>query len=162
MRRKPIVALYIKQLEENERNKVMDERERWLKELKRLSYSDIGEVITNKGTIKAIHEINEDTRAAIKNITVDEKLVQGFKVGETIKVSMYDKINALKLYGAANCWYQDNHRHEHRGLEEILQEATELYEKDKIMLAERAKAAAELATQNPLFDDAELDGENDE
>lgn len=160
-----LVAQYIEELREKTRNTIMDKRERWLKELERLSYSDIGEVVGERGTIKNINEVHEDTRVAIKNITVDEKYKQGYKIGEVKKVTMHDKIAALKLLGAAHCWYEEEKRKGAKTLEDILQEATELYHKDLAMLAEREKAkakaladtAAEAAKETPLFDEDELE-----
>lgn len=133
----PFVKKYVAELREKLRLERMDKRERWLLEIERMAYYDIAKLVNDDGTIKSISDIDADSRAAIKNLTVDETTIFGIPCGTTKKITMHDKLQGLKLLGQANCWLVEEHRHEHKGLEQLLEESRELYVQDQALLAAR-------------------------
>src|SRR5258708_36060400 len=63
--------------------------ERTLREVARLSYFDARELYREDGRLKAIHELDADTRAAIASIEMDE-------TGRPTKIKLWDKNAALE------------------------------------------------------------------
>ena len=76
--------------------------ERTLREVARLAYSDIGRLTHEDGSLIALDELNDDVRASIASIEVDEEIVG--KPGEdgtitrcrTTKIKLWDKNAALE------------------------------------------------------------------
>lgn len=69
--------------------------ERTLLEVARLAYSDPRRLFRPDGSLKPIHELDDDTAATIASIEVDEIRAEGVVVGHTKKVKHWDKGAAL-------------------------------------------------------------------
>jgi phage terminase small subunit len=69
--------------------------ERTLREVARLAYSDPRNLFRPDGTLKPIHELDDDTAATIASIEVDEVKAGGAVVGQTKKLKQWDKGQAL-------------------------------------------------------------------
>ena len=74
-----------------------------LKELLLIAKTDIAAAYDEKGNLKPIHEIPEETRRAIAGIKVFEEF-EGFgkerhKIGETRELKLWSKLDALELLG---------------------------------------------------------------
>lgn len=70
--------------------------ERTIREIARLAYSDPRRFYNADGSIKAIHELDDDTAATIASVEVDVLRLDGTRVGETVKVKQWDKNAALE------------------------------------------------------------------
>lgn len=70
--------------------------ERTLLEIARLAYSDPRRFYNPDGSLKAIHDLDDDTAATIASVEVDEIGVDGVVVGHTKKVKQWDKNAALE------------------------------------------------------------------
>ncbi|WP_051949125.1 terminase small subunit [Methylosinus sp. PW1] len=70
-------------------------QERVLKELSRLAFFDIGKAFTEEGTLRPIHEIDEDTRRALMGLDVLQVTEDGQLVGTMKKVKLANKIDAI-------------------------------------------------------------------
>lgn len=69
--------------------------ERHALEYARLAYSDVRKLYNEDGTLKPVHEWDDDTAAAVSSIEVDE-LKEGFDVvGQVKKVKLHSKTTAL-------------------------------------------------------------------
>lgn len=87
--------------------------EKVLKEVARLSFSDIREYYNEDGTLKPIHELSDDAAAALASIKCDEifEMVNGKKVftGYQKEIKPYDKLAALeKLAKHLGLYEKDN------------------------------------------------------
>jgi phage terminase small subunit len=71
--------------------------ERTLLEIARLSYSDPRKLYNEDGTLKSIHELDDDTAAAVAIIEVDEITSQGAVVGLARKTKLWNKAQALEM-----------------------------------------------------------------
>ncbi len=109
LRQNPLVAQAIDEAESRHLGKLEARGEQVLTELGRLAFSDlIGAFVTDKespqyGTLKPLVEMPEDIRRAIKGFEVEE-LFEGtgqdkFKVGRTVKVTLWPKDKGLELLG---------------------------------------------------------------
>jgi phage terminase small subunit len=78
--------------------------ERTLKEIARLAYADPRKLFKEDGSLKQIHELDDDTAATIASVEVDEIGTDGVVIGMTRKVKQWDKKGALdmamKFHGA--------------------------------------------------------------
>jgi phage terminase small subunit len=70
--------------------------ERTLREVARLAYADPRNFYRADGTIKPIHELDDDTAATIASVEVDELTVDGKVIGITRKIKHWDKNAALE------------------------------------------------------------------
>jgi phage terminase small subunit len=70
--------------------------ERTLREVARLAYADPRNFYKADGTIKSIHELDDDTAATIASVEVDELTVDGKVIGLTKKIKHWDKNAALE------------------------------------------------------------------
>lgn len=71
-------------------------QDRVLKELARLAFFDIGMAFRDDGSLKPIHEIDEDTRRALMGLEVVELHdADGMPAGTLKKVKLANKIEAL-------------------------------------------------------------------
>lgn len=84
------VKNYIKELQEKADNKLEITRERVLAEYSKIGFSDIRKIFNKNGTLKAIHELDADTAAAIASIEVYH--IKGIK---TTSIKLLDKTKAL-------------------------------------------------------------------
>lgn len=69
---------------------------RTLREVARLAYFDPRKLYTPEGQLKKIHELDDDTAAAIASVEVDEIGIEGTVVGYTKKIKHWDKNAALE------------------------------------------------------------------
>lgn len=86
-----------------------------LKELLLIAKTDIATAYDEKGNLKPIHEIPEDTRRAIAGIKVFEEF-EGFgkerhKIGETRELKLWNKLEALELLGRHLKLFTDKMEH---------------------------------------------------
>lgn len=73
--------------------------ERHALEYARLAYSDVRKLYNQDGTLKPIHEWDDDIAAAVSSVEVDE-LKEGFEVvGQVKKVKLHSKTTALSDAG---------------------------------------------------------------
>lgn len=69
---------------------------RTLREIARLAYSDPRRFYNPDGSLKLIHDLDDDTAATIASVEVDVLKEDGKAVGETVKVKQWDKNAALE------------------------------------------------------------------
>ena len=83
--------------------------ERTLMEIARLAYSDPRNLYREDGTLKAIHELDDDTAATIASVEIDEIGSDGSVIGVTRKIKHWDKNAALeKAMKFHGLYAQDN------------------------------------------------------
>lgn len=70
--------------------------ERTLQEIARLAYSDPRSFYNLDGSLKKIHELDDDCAASIASIEMDEIKAQGEVIGVTRKIKQWDKNSALE------------------------------------------------------------------
>lgn len=70
--------------------------ERTLREIARLAYADPRKFFNADGTLKQIHELDDDTAATIASVELDEIKEDGVVIGLTRKVKQWDKNAALE------------------------------------------------------------------
>ncbi len=74
--------------------------ERTKHEIARVAYADVRKIFTEDGQLKPIHEIDDDTAAAITSITVQRKNIGTMKAPELVdvmKIKFASKMDALGL-----------------------------------------------------------------
>ena len=86
-----------------------------LKELGRLGFSDIRKYFYEDGTLKAIHELDDDAAAAVASVEVEE-LFEGKgedreHIGYTRKFKFWDKNSALEKIGKHLKMFTDKFEH---------------------------------------------------
>ena len=69
--------------------------DRVLGELRRLALSDVRKLFNADGTMKALHELDDDTAAMVAAVDVAELSVGDQAVGQIKKVKLWDKNSAL-------------------------------------------------------------------
>ncbi|OPY60778.1 MAG: Terminase small subunit [Syntrophorhabdaceae bacterium PtaU1.Bin034] len=93
--------------------------DRVLTELARIGMHDIRKLYNEDGTLKAPHEWDNDTAAAVAGIEVFEEFEgkgkNRKKIGDTRKVKVFDKKGALELLGKHLKLFSDKVEHEHTG-----------------------------------------------
>lgn len=108
---RPEVAGRIRELNEARLRRVDASAQRTMRALSQISYSDVRRLFREDGSMKHVHEIDDDTAAAIKAVKVERRrvkngyetdLVTGRKVPlyedyETIEVKMHDKVATLGI-----------------------------------------------------------------
>lgn len=97
--KKPEIAARIKQLKEDVFASVGITQARVYRELSRLAFVDLAGIFDESGALKPMHLIDDDTRAAIAGVEIDE-LFEGIgrerqQAGVTKKIKLSDKLNAL-------------------------------------------------------------------
>lgn len=70
--------------------------ERTLREIARLAYSDPRKFYNSDGTLKQVHDLDDDTAATIASVELDEIKADGVVIGITRKVKQWDKNAALE------------------------------------------------------------------
>jgi phage terminase small subunit len=94
--RKPEIQTYISGLQNITSNKLEVTRERVLNEYAKIAFFDIRKVYNENGGLKAIHELDDDTAAALASLeSYEEKDSDGVVLGMNRKVKAYDKKAAL-------------------------------------------------------------------
>lgn len=74
--------------------------ERTKREIARVAYADVRKIFNEDGQLLPIHEIDDDTAAAITSITVQKKNIGTVRIPEyvdTIKIKFASKMDALGL-----------------------------------------------------------------
>lgn len=75
-------------------------RERTMKEIGRLAFVDIRKFYSVDGSLKSIHDLDEESAAALAGVeTYEEKIGDEEKltIGQTKKIKTYDKTKALEM-----------------------------------------------------------------
>jgi phage terminase small subunit len=74
--------------------------DRVLREIARVAFLDVGRAFNEDGSLKALSEMDEDTRRSITGIEVSEiRDNHGITIGYTKKLKLADKLRALELLG---------------------------------------------------------------
>ena len=89
--------------------------DRVLTELATFAYSDVAEAFNEDGTLKHLKDFPEGLRRAVKSFEVEE-LFEGtgqdrFKVGRTVKVTLWPKDKGLELLGRNQKLFTDKIEH---------------------------------------------------
>lgn len=91
--------------------------ERHALEYARLAYSDVRKLYNEDGTLKPIHEWDDDTAAAVSSIEVDE-LKEGFDIiGQVKKVKLHSKTTALADAGKHLGFFEKDHSQRNAGFD---------------------------------------------
>lgn len=69
--------------------------ERVLQERARLAFHDVRKFFNEDGTLKAIHELDDDTAAALAGMEIDSIGVKGKPIIRTAKIKLADKDKSL-------------------------------------------------------------------
>jgi phage terminase small subunit len=69
--------------------------DRILGELRRLALSDVRKLFNADGTMKPLHDLDDDTAAMIAAVDVQEVKVDGSAIAQVKKVKLWDKNSAL-------------------------------------------------------------------
>lgn len=84
-----------------------------LRELLRVARSDIGEAFFENGSMKPLKDMPEDVRRSIAGVEVDELYAGGgenrVEIGQTRKVKLWNKVQALELLGKHLALWTDKH-----------------------------------------------------
>ncbi len=78
-------------------------RERTMQEIGRLAFVDIRKLYSVDGSLKSIHDLDDDSAAALAGVEVyeekvsDKESAESIVVGSTKKVKTYDKTKALEM-----------------------------------------------------------------
>lgn len=83
--------------------------ERVLQEYARIAFADVRCIFDDNGTLIPIHELDDDTAAAVASVevqTIGDK--EGVMKTDTHKVKMYDKLNALGVLAKRLKLYEDS------------------------------------------------------
>lgn len=104
------VKQYISELRDGQSERTMVTADRVQAEIARLAFSDIRDYYDKDGQLLSPKQLSDDAAAALAGIEVDEIFdKKGNKLGETKKVKLYDKLNALdKLARRLGMFSEDN------------------------------------------------------
>lgn len=96
----PSIVAYIEEREAELAEKYNITRERILQEVARLAFVDVRKLFTESGALKAMHELDDDTAAALASIDTEE-LSAGSgdsreSIGRVRKVRLHDKPGSLR------------------------------------------------------------------
>jgi phage terminase small subunit len=98
--RKPEVAAYLQQRELELQDKSQLTTERVLKELSRLVFIDVRKLYKEDGSLKAPHELDDDTAAALASIETEELYDNSGEerkpIGKLKKVRLFNKSEAIR------------------------------------------------------------------
>jgi phage terminase small subunit len=98
--KKPQVAKAIKAAMDERSERTAITAERVLDELARVAFADLSKAFREDGTLKALHEMDRDTRRAIVSLEVTALHgEEGVKIGTLSKIKLGDKLRALELLG---------------------------------------------------------------
>lgn len=106
----PDVKEYVSLLRFGQSERTMVTADRVQSEIARLAFSDIREYYDDNGLLLSPKQLSDDAAAALAGIEVDEMFDSiGFKIGDTKKIKLYDKLNALdKLARRLGMFSEDN------------------------------------------------------
>lgn len=139
----PNIALHIQQLKDKLVKKHNITVERVLKEYGRLAFLDIRKAFDENGNLKPIHELDDDTAAAIAGLEAEE-LYEGRgedreHTGRLRKIKLSDKKGALDSLGKHLGMFVE--RHEHTGKDGApieIKDTTDLARRMAFILAQAA------------------------
>lgn len=83
-------------------------QQRILDELKAIAFSDIRKIFTDKNDLKKIHDLDNETAAAVSSIDVEDSHVGKGKFATTKKVKLHDKMRALQMLGKHHGMFKEN------------------------------------------------------
>jgi phage terminase small subunit len=119
------IRLEIEQATAKQAAKVGIKAEEILAELKRLAFSDLGDIFDKTGALKPLHEIPADARRAIAGVEVVQRSMGEDEEPEVVrKVKLWDKTKSLELLGKHLGLYLE--RVEHSGkltFEQLVEES---------------------------------------
>ena len=144
---KPVIQNYLSKLQSEirERNKI--KADDVVQELAKLGFSNIKKLFNDDGTMKKIHELNDDVAASISSIKVQEvKDLAGMASGvlvnipaETKEIKLWDKKGSLELLGKHLGIFEKDNKQKHTEFADpelikvLIQEiAPEVYKKFEI------------------------------
>lgn len=111
----PDVEAYIELLRSEQSQRTFVTADKVQNEIARLAFSDIRDYYHENGKLKLPHELSHDAAAALAGIDIDElwdyNPIKDIReiVGETKKIKLYDKLNALdKLARRLGMFEKDN------------------------------------------------------
>lgn len=99
--KKPEVQEYLSTIFAKTSSKLEITRERVMLEMGRIAFSDIRKVFDTNGALKPMHELDEDTAAALAGIDTDELFAgtgdERKNIGYSRKVKLWAKDKALEM-----------------------------------------------------------------
>ena len=112
LRALPHVKIAIEKMRETLGEESLDRRERYLEELRRVAYADMGDLLEADGTLKRIQDMPEHARRALASVDVREvfdnaKGDQRSIVGLAKRFKLSDKLRALEILGKAEGWLKE-------------------------------------------------------
>jgi phage terminase small subunit len=100
---KPDIAQALREAIDAQQTRLEVKADDVLRELIRIGLADLGQAYNEKGNLRPIHDIPEDTRRALAGVKVFEEFegtgADRVKVGEVREVKFWDKPRALELLG---------------------------------------------------------------
>lgn len=96
---KPEINAAIQHAMEERARRTQITADRVIAEMARVAFLDIGKAFNDDGSLKPIHEIDEDTRRAIAGLEVTTLTAEGAPIGHLSKIKLVDKLRALELLG---------------------------------------------------------------
>lgn len=147
--RNPKVQERINQLKEEQSKRTGITADRVLQELGRIAFLDLSSAYDDKGNLKILGDMDENTRRAITGIKVFEEFEgtgrERTKIGEVREVKTADKVRALELIGKHLKLFTEKHEHsgpdgkpiEHKNLSDLPDD--QLDARIQAMLAKRPK-----------------------
>lgn len=73
--------------------------ERILKEYAKIAFSDVRELYSVDNDLLDVRQMDDNIAGAVMSVEVDVMSSQGMAIGETKKVKLYNKLNALEALG---------------------------------------------------------------
>lgn len=107
--RKPQVKKAIHEALEESLAKAQLKSDHVIEQLRRIAFSDIANAYNDDGSLKHPKDMDEETRAAVQGIEIDEIKVgrERIKIGETKKLKMLDRTKAAELLGKSFGIFKD-------------------------------------------------------
>jgi len=98
----PQVQEWLQQKKKAVSSKLQINQQRTLLEIGRIAFSDIRKIFNEDGTLKQVHELDDDTAAALAAVDIEELFENMGKAGKVPigfakKVKLWDKLKALEM-----------------------------------------------------------------
>lgn len=94
--RKPYIEEYIEERQKQVAARLQINQDRVLRELSRIAFSDIRKFYNVDGALRSVHEMDEESAAALAGVESYDTFVEGESIGQTKKIKTYDKLKALE------------------------------------------------------------------